>query len=660
MIQDYQCQLPPVGYGKNRITGEIEYVGVIKRSPKADNQMWERIPLPEDWDKRSKKEAQGVLANADHFDPEMEKIRQKHWLYRMCGVWLYINGKPYYITGSYYMYLNWCVLDVGFPSYRDTDRRFYYVWEYCCEDPRCAGLVDIERRRMGKTFKSGSIILDRTSMYGAHHAGIQSKTGPDARSVFQKTVVSFFKRYPNFFRPVYDQSKGITPATTLRFFQTVKKGHKADSIIGAPELESWVDYGSSEIFYYDGQKLGTYVADEFGKTMEVNVWERWGVVRYCLDQDGVWVGKALFTTTIEEMENGGEAGKKIWDSSDPNTRNENGRTVSGLYRFFLPAFETTYFDKFGMPEVERAKDYYLKERAGLAHDNRELASQIRKNPFSIQEAFRIDGERCLFDPIVLNMQLDTISFRKSLTERGNFVWENGVPFSRVKWEKQSNGRFEITTLMRRAEESNQVIKKNGIFYPNNCHAFTMGCDPFKYDAVKDNRRSDCAALVYQKANPLAPNDPYNDSFTCMYRYRAATTHAQYDDVLKAAWYFGCQILFERNIDNWKDYFTMHNCEGFLMRLPGEDDYGLYSDGHKIVHQQLASYTESYIREFINKVYFKRLLEEWLLFDIGKTTDYDLAMAAGYTLIAAREKIYKRESIANTRSVTDYFSLHQAV
>lgn len=657
VIQGYHCQLPPVGYGKNRLTGKLEYVGVIESSHDPKNQKWKRIELPADWEKRRKKERIQQDANPDYYDPDLEQIRERHWQYRLCGLWVKIKGEPYYIPPSYYYYINWCQLDVGFPAYRDTDRRFFYVWEYCCEDPRCAGLVDIERRRMGKTFKSGSILLDRASIYKNHHGGIQSKTAPDAKQVFLKTVVTFFKKNPDFFRPVYDTGKGLTPTSELRFFQAIRKGRNAEKVLDGMELESWIDFGSSEPFHYDGSKLNTYVMDEFGKTMECNVWDRWNVVRFCLDQDGTWCGKALLTSTIEEMENGGENALKIWESSNPNERDGNGRTKSGLYRFFLPAFETTFFDEYGMPKVKEAKEYYMKQREGLQSDPRALSSIIRKNPFTVQEAFRIDGERCLFDAMALNMQRDNIAGKKGLVERGNFQWQNGERFTKVIWEKNKNGRWEITTLLS-TDESNRIVARNGYYIPNNNYACTMGVDPFKYDAVKDQRRSDCAAFVYRKLNSLAPDDPYNDALICKYKYRAATTSIQYEDLLKTAWYYGCQILFERNVDNWRHYFKEANCENFLMKLPGEDDYGVYSDGHKYVHQQLADYTEAYHKEHLHKVFFDDLLKEWLEFDIGKTTAYDLVMAAGYTFIAAREKLYKR-TVAETRSVNDYFRIYKA-
>jgi hypothetical protein len=658
IIQGYACQLPPVGYGKNRITGKLEYVGVVENSHEPKDQKWKRIELLPEWDKRRKKEAAEQESNPEHFDPDLEQVRERHWLYRLCGLWVKIKGKDVYLPPSYYLYLNWCPLDVGFPAYRDTDRRFFYVWEYCCEDPRCAGLVDIERRRMGKTYKSGSILLDRTSLHKNHHGGIQSKTAPDAKQVFLKTVVTFFKKFPDFFRPVYDASKGMTPTSELRFFQTARKGRNAEKILEGRELESWIDWGSSEPFHYDGSKLNTYVMDEFGKTMECNTWDRWNVVRFCLDQDGHWCGKALLTSTIEEMENGGENARKIWESSNPNERDGNGRTKSGLYRFFLPAFETTLFDEYGMPKVNEAKEYYIKQREGLQSDPRALSSIIRKNPFTIEEAFRIDGDRCLYDAMKLNLQLDNISYKKSLTERGNFVWENGERFTKVKWEKSTNGRWEITTLLS-SEESNKIACRNGNYFPNNNAACTMGVDPFKYDAAKDQRRSDCAALVLRKFNSFKTDDPYNEAFICKYKYRAATTAVQYEDLLKTAWYYGCQILFERNVDNWRHYFKEANCENFLMRLPGEDDYGVYSDGKKYIHQLLCDYTEAYIDEHIEKVFFKDLIREWLEFDIDKTTAYDLAMAAGYTLIAAREKLYKR-TVTETRDIGDYFRIYKAV
>ena len=41
------------------------------------------------------------------------------------GFWFYNKGKPIYITGTHYMYLQWSKIDVGKPDFREANRLFY-------------------------------------------------------------------------------------------------------------------------------------------------------------------------------------------------------------------------------------------------------------------------------------------------------------------------------------------------------------------------------------------------------------------------------------------------------------------------------------------------------------------------------------------------------
>jgi len=659
-IQGYVVQLPPEGYGKNRITGELQFVGILNNAKKPAAQMWQRIPLPDDWKQRRKKESAQQNVDPEYYDPELEMIRQKHWLYRLCGVWVMINGKATYIPPSYFFYLNWCVLDVGYPKYRDTDRRFFCVWEYCNEDPRCAGLCDIERRRMGKTFKSGALLLDRTSTMKNHHAGIQSKTSADAKGVFQKTVITFFKKLPDFFRPTYDSSKGATPTSELRFFQTTIKGKRAEMMLGEAELESWIDWGSSERFHYDGSKLNTYVMDEFGKTISDSVWERWNVVRFCLDQDGEWCGKALLTSTIEEMESGGEHAKKLWDSSNPNDRNDNGRTKSGLYRFFLPAFETLFFDEYGMPLVEKAKLHLMNEREGLKNDPHALSSVIRKNPFSIEEAFRVDGSRCIYNPELLNARRDELSWMENVVERGNFEWVNGEPDTKVEWRKNSNGRWLICTGFKFDEDTdrNNVIKAGNMFKPGNRTKFTCAIDGYDHDITQDDmRRSNAASYVKKKHQPGKESDPFNNTYVLEYCARPAMSSIFYEDMIKQCFYFGCDVLAESNKPGVIKYFRERGYEYFLIMLPGYKEPGIPSTTEN--KKTLAEVTEEQIEKSINKIYFIKLIEDWLEFDLLKTQKYDRAMAAGWCEVADSYRTVKKNT-GKVADITDYFRMNKVI
>ncbi len=653
----YDCQLPPEGHGKHRLTGEIKYIGVRSISNKQASQKWKPLTLPADWKVKRKKEIAKQKHDPEYFDTELEKIRDKFWLHRMCGEWIIINGKATYIPPSFWFYLTCSPLDVGLPNYRDTDRRFYYYWEFCCDDPRCGGGLDVERRRMGKTYKSGSIGLDRTSIFENHHCGIQSKTGPDAKNVFLKTVVNFFKKSFDFFRPVYDQSKGITPTTELRFFKTVVKGKRAEDMLEGDELESWCDWGSSDLFFYDGAKLNTYIMDEFAKTSEVDTWERWNVVRFCLDQDGEWCGKALLTSTVEEMEQGGSAGKKLWDASNPNERDKNGRTKSGLYRFFLPAFETTFFDEYGMPLIEKAKKYYLDQREGFANDSRALSSMIRKNPFSITEAFRIDGDLCLFDPELLNNQLDKLEWGDNFTTFGDLVWKDGKRDTEVLWVPNKKGAFEISWLLL-AEMRNKVIKRGTKFYPNNKLAFTAGGDPYDFDQTVDSRRSNGTGFVKWKFDSNYAEDPlyknYNDSLIIRYSNRPQTATIYYEEMIKMCFFAGCEFNAERNKIGLIRHFKERGYGAFLMWFPGEPEAGISSSPK--TKQEMVEITEEHIINNIHKCFFKTLITQWLHFDITKTEKFDEAMGAGWCLTGDKRRIVKTDN-AEAYNIEDFFPMH---
>ena len=246
------------------------------------------------------------------------------------------------------------------------------------DDPNSLGMIECTKRRQGKTVRAGAFLYDLTSRAKNIYSGIQSKTLEDAKNnVFAKGLILPFKQLPDFFVPVYDTEKGVTPKSELRFFKQNKRGRNPEMYDPRTELESTITFKSSDIFAYDGTKLHRYVADECGKTKDVDVFERHQVVQFCLQLDGEIIGKCLYTTTVEEMDSGGEDFKRLWEASNQDERNANGRTKSGLYRYFLPAYKTLYYDKFGYPNEEKAKQFYINERESLQDDSRALASYIK-------------------------------------------------------------------------------------------------------------------------------------------------------------------------------------------------------------------------------------------------------------------------------------------
>jgi hypothetical protein len=653
-IQGLVCSIPPVGYVYNQITGDVEKRLVYARSPKKTEQYWEVIKLPENYTKLREKELTEQLKDKEFFDPVLENFRTQEWDRRLNGFWFYNNGKPTYITGMHYFYLNYWTLDTGLPKYRDTDRKYFYFMQYCIEDPECFGMVEITKRRQGKTFRGGVFLYEYTSRAKNARAGIQSKTGGDAKEVFRKAIVQPFKKLPDFFVPTYDQSKGLTPTSELRFFNTVIKGRKAATIMDEDELESMIDWKPSEAISYDGQKIHRYLGDEVGKTADVNVWNRYLVTRYChLDDEGKIIGKALLTTTVEDMEQGGAAFKKIWDNSD-QIKKAGKRTPSGLYRYFCSADQTRYYDQYGLADRDKALDEILEERKLLTNDPHALSAIIRKEPLSWEEAFRIDGSKCLYNAMKLNERLDRLSWKDNITTRGNFVWQGGERDTKVVWEPAQNGRWEVVKLFEKEEESNKVAKKGDLYYPNN-PGYVMGVDPVDHNQTTDGRRSNGAGIVLQKYNAAREDDMYNYSFVCKYIHRPESVQIFYEDMIKTAVYYGCNLLFENQKVGLMHYFNDRGYGNMLMWLPERNQPGVAASPK--THQHIAELTETYVNDYCDKIFFKDVIQELLEFDISNTTAFDGAMALGYALIADQAKVQKQD-LSVVRDVTDYFKAYK--
>lgn len=681
----YKCQLPPIGYGVNSTTGELEETDVIKRSEIPEEQYWERYKLPNDYKEKRKAEEERQAFDRYYFDPYLEKIRQQEWKRRLCGIWFWnYNPKtkessPVYITGVHYLYITYWKFQGKFMDFRINDMEFWYIVKYMEADPNCLGINEITKRKLGKTAKLGCWLYERTSRMENSHAGFQSKTDPDAAEVMLKAIVLPWQKLPHFFRPIYDTMKGDEPSE-LRFFHTSRRGSSADKERNQEDaLESWIDYGASGESVYDGPELDSYGSDEAGKTKKpVNIKERQNVVRYCAEIDGEFKHrKQIYTTTVEiEEDKNGNLEEENYDflelttMSNPLERDDNGRTMSGLYTYFLPAQLGMYFDKYGYPNTDKAIIYLNNTRKKYEEEKklRELSSFKRKNPMTFKEAFSADGSQTLYNPELLNRQLEAISWTNKFTEFGNLKWKDGFKVKRpnpnipdeyipneVYWEADPKGKFEKIVGWF-PQNPNKVFQMGATYFPNNNFGMRIGCDPFKYDKTKDKRRSNCAAFAYQIPDKIFKTE-YDDMFVLRYAFREESTREANEDILKMAWWCGCEVLFERNINHWKNDFGDWECAGFLTWLPGEVEPGIITTGNAATSavQVICNYTEAYINEFIGKVYFKSLIRKetgWLGFKVEDTEKFDEPMAAGITLISVKGAMRKNRS--EPLNISDFF------
>ena len=543
-------------------------------------QMWKRIPMPEEM--RRIRGMDEWLEKPAEFRNKFRSYVEQEFQRRRDGVWFYNNGEPTYITGRHYMFLQWSKIDIGYPSYLAFQKDIFTHMAACEADPRCFGQLYTKCRRSGYTNVCSSVLVDEASQVKEKLLGIQSKTGKDSQeNIFMKKVVAIFRSYPFFFKPIQDGT--TNPRMELAFREPSKritKNNKTSQIGDA--LNTVINWKNTTNNAYDGVKLHMLYLDEAGKWEKpTDIREAWRIERTCLIVGKKVVGKALVGSTVNPMNKGGEEYKGLWYDSDPNERNNNGRTRSGLYRIFIPAYEALegFFDLYGNAVVDDppenvhihgidgeiidqgSKSYLKNERKSFKDNPSELNEVTRQFPFTEDEAFRDSIEGSLFNIGKIYQQIEhNEELYPNPVVTGNFTWKEKD--KEVVFSPTPNGRFKVS-WMPDPSERNILKTERGKKVPPFVSYGCGGVDSYDLDATVDGRGSKGALHMYNK---FSMNRPSN-MFVVEYASRPDLASIFYEDVLMCAFYYGYPLLIENNKYGIARYFESRGYDGYLMVRP---------------------------------------------------------------------------------------------
>ncbi len=512
------------------------------------------------------------------------------WDKRRNGVFMYVYGIPLWIPGSYWWFLNYCNIEGALPEFRFVDLEYWYWWELCVKgDPNVYGGIEMTQRRDGKSVRAGANVLEATSRNAHYHAGVQSKTYPDAKDLFSEKIILAWHGLPIYFSPKFDSK--LYPSSEINFRDPKLKEEDVVQFESA-ELNSWIQARPSVYTAFDGAKLHFYLLDEAGKIEEMLVTQTWRVAKQCLRVRGEIIGKALITSTVEETTKGGlKEFKKIWDASnrEKTKLNKLGQTESGLIPYYKPAQETFVFDQYGFSIIGEPllhqkrwrfehgdKDW---EKGGQELVDIEINSQkdaierqktIRMYSRNLREAFRTDVKHCHFNLGKIDARLDDFSYGNDLVVVGNLVWKDGVVDSTVEFREQANGRwqFKKTVLDWLIANSNNVKNMGGELFPGNRALGVIDCDPYKYDNVQDEkRRSLGVAFAYLTHIPDIDrgedeNHWETDDLIGQYSFRG-TVSAFNEDIILFIVFMGMMVNAETNSGNVNEHLISRGYHRFL-------------------------------------------------------------------------------------------------
>ena len=664
------------GWGLERRDQVFKYVEYparlreLEREYDTINGLWEELEL-----------------NPLYYKEEIAWIRRQIW-HELNGYWFFCNGKPTYLPGDYYVYLNFWTLDVGRPEYRDRDRKIFLFDEFIERDNRFRGFNYPKHRREGATSKAGFKNYITISRKINGFGGMQSKTEEHAKKVFSENIIKPWRRLPFFLKPEYDGTDN--PKEILNFIPPAntatkdKRGRKSGLIAKGFGLGGNITFKSSDVFSYDGSKLHFYHGDEVGKTKDVDTHERYMVVKQCL---GVGAqGHCWNTSTVEEMEaQGGKAFKKTCQQSQYHDifENDNEQTITGLATLFIPATEgleidnLTFIGKYGESIIETpteaqieflkqknpsrykfigSKEYLMNERRKYEEqmDTHGLLAFKRKFPMEYSDCWISSNFDTGMPHDVIQARMDQLSYvlaknEQDVVRRGDFKRLGRERYSSVIFVDNPDGRFELSWWFKHNGESNKMVFVNGEALPQNTHFGIAGADPFKFTKNKNRRFSDGGGgvFMYRGMNDTDENLELWEGhrFICAYRHKPPTKQEYFEDMAMMCQYFGVLMFSENNVPDLNDWFEENGYRHYLKYLLNkktgkfEVNPGIWTT--EAVKQKIWSMHRDYLRIHGMRECHMEYLQECLDIDgIEKMGDYDLFAAFGMALIGSDEQVYE--------------------
>ena len=622
-------------------------------------QIWSRHDEYEQYDWTDGWEHRATPEQIEYLNGELDRLYN--------GEWIFWDGQPLYINNYFYFFLQWMYLENEYyPEFRDSSLYYFRFIEICKNSKLCWGSILIKGRRLGASSMEASIQLLNGLIERNSRQGIISKTGDDAKDIYDFIVISF-EALPKFLQPSIEgtHKSGMAikkPAT--RITKDNKQTNKREG------LNNFIGHKKTALNSWDSGKIFRILIDEAGKWLEVDISTYLKIVGKTLTKGANVTGKASVVSTVNKGDKGGERFKIVWEQSDQSKVNRLGQTASKLFRIFIGAMYgyEGYIDRYGRSVVEDptpeqtewlkndprcpdpnigSKQYLQMQRDLLANDEEGLQEEIRQAPFTWQEVFETAGRTIHFDRKSHEAQLALIKER--LTEEGKDT-EKGE-LGRRGWFKETldgdayfvddpKGMWYIHQFPEKPNlyEKSQISGKPK-YKPTGTAYGGAGLDPIAHsDAVVDGTGSDAAVTIRRRYTVLDPeNSGCPVAFMIGRMDRKSDFHKQ---VYLGIKYYGVRMLGERAPSDWVDWGKENGYEQYLIGTQRSDKtwvYGAAPQNKEYIEEHLSEMVESSYND-VEKIWYRRLIQDRLDFDINKRTDYDGAISDGNALIACKEPV----------------------
>lgn len=590
------------------------------------------------------------------------------------GFHFYVNGNITYITGQHYFYLKyWWLEDAIPPDYRDTDRRYFLFLKHWKAINWTLGIVRGKKRREGASSQATSNLVWELIFYKNTRAGLVSKSKDDSRDTFTEMVSFGYRSLPDFLKPKQtNNTDSVTEIVVTHYAST-----KAEK-----DSQSKVTYRAPVLNAYDRSRLSYLLLDEFGKLeADVPADQLFSIIKKTLVKGVRRVGFVEMPSTVNSWKKGGSAFKKIWEGADQFNKVGNV-TVNRLVKYLSPAWDgyDGFIDEYGQSVVDEpteeqyeylvtkwverdefsgevtselteedvrlgAKNYVLiKRRAGLG--GTDLEEEIRQNPCDENEMFMAANADCAFDGYNINQRQEQLKENPVYKRKVLFYEDfNGVVGWRDIKTSEESFHWKITQFPKR-EQENKSKKEGMTILPDRTSDGAIAVDSYSNSQGGRKYGSKASALIGRKFDILNPHDT-GKAIGHLYG-RPPEKDELHNQVLLAARYFGYKVWYEHTADDYYGYFKDRGMSGYLGSYPlnlippenrdkTERHKGTPITGFSLSKQM--DFAIAYFKHHCALIDFEEILENALIFDPYKRTEYDTMVSFLILIAVLQEPVY---------------------
>jgi len=578
------------------------------------------------------------------------------------GLWFMNNGNPTYITGANVEHLLFNKFDNNYLYYLESQKERFYFRELTNKDRLCDGRLWVKARRTGITTEQRTESVRCILSGFSNKVGMQSTQLEICNRTLMKPIIDTYISRPYWMREDFYKSNGKKPIKSLSLTSSVLDETVemlGGLVMSFPTLPSALDG--------DGWML--IIMDEVSKWLTAKPYETFEINLKAIINPRKR-GKLDLLSTTGDSELAASSVKdwhKLIANSSPSIRNENGKTNTGLYKYFVSGIHSLdvleekpeVLDKYGFINKEMAEEFLWNNIKKYPKDSKEYTFALYKTPMEERHALLTATGQGYFSKIRISARLDELrnmaNYEKPYV-RGVFEEDvHGRVYFKSDSERQkeqdeenkANGTYYSITAgnwlialhpyfsrENEIDTRNRFRRINGVYFPPVNVEFCIGYDPIRYrkEDTSSNHLSEAAIIVYKKHDYFGSG--YSNRYAALYLHRPDDPRDANKECIKAAKYYAAPVMHERVIESVKEDFIDANCLPFLMKNEKDGLYGMWIDsGGKVVKNSLDMMVTRFSPpktdddiDQIAEMPFEDVLTDMDAFDIGNTTSYDTMMA----------------------------------